>query len=393
MILKEYNLSVRLPQERAIDTGITLVQNDKDVYKLNIRIFDGVNEIDYSEVDSATITFLKRDNNVVQGNMAVEADQLSYTLGTNEIACPGKVLVSIQLFGATERLSTARFVMSVERDLVTADAVQSTSEFPILQQLKQDLEAIDVVALTSAFNAHTADYASLIDNPTMHRNIFRGKNLGTSLTTEQKTNIQNGTFKGLFLGDYWVIGGRNWRIVDFNYWYNCGDTAFTNNHLVVMPDTALYTAQMNAENVTTGGYVGSEMYTTNLEEAKTIVNSAFGSAVLTHREYLTNAVTNGYPSGGAWFDSNVELPNEIMIYGSLIFTPVGNGSIVVNRHTISKTQLALFTVAPKFANIRATYWLRDVVSASYFALVDYIGRAHFSRASSAFGVRPVFPIG
>jgi hypothetical protein len=141
LILKEYNLSVRLPQERAIDTGITLVQNDKDVYKLNVRIFDGVNEIDYSEVDSATITFLKRDNNVVQGNMAVEADQLSYTLGTNEIACPGKVLVSIQLFGTTERLSTARFVMSVERDLVTAEAVQSTSEFTILQKLVQDVQA------------------------------------------------------------------------------------------------------------------------------------------------------------------------------------------------------------------------------------------------------------
>lgn len=157
MILKEYNLSVRLPQERAIDTGITLVQNDKDVYKLNVRIFDGVNEIDYTDVDEATITFLKSDKNVVQGDMTVEADQLSYTLGTNEIACPGKVLVSIQLFGSTERLSTARFVIYVERDLVTEDAVKSASEFPILQQLKQDLEAIDVVELTNEFNAHKAE--------------------------------------------------------------------------------------------------------------------------------------------------------------------------------------------------------------------------------------------
>ncbi len=165
MILKEYNLSVRLPQERAIDTGITLVQNDKDVYKLNIRIFDGVNEIDYADVASATITFLKRDNNVVQGNMTVDADKLSYTLGTNEIACPGKVLVSIQLFGTTERLSTARFVMSVERDLVTAEAVQSTSEFAILQQLKQDLEAIDVVELTNEFNVHKAEDVTKDDTP------------------------------------------------------------------------------------------------------------------------------------------------------------------------------------------------------------------------------------
>jgi|LSQX01.2.fsa_nt_gb hypothetical protein len=161
MILKEYNLSVRLPQEKAIDTGITLVQNDKDVYKLNVRIFDGVNEIDYSEVDSATITFLKRDNNVVQGNMAVEADHLSYTLGTNEIAAPGKLIATIQLLGANERLTTARFLFRVEKDLITEDAVKSTSEFAILQRLKEELEAIDVVDLTNQFNAHKADYADL----------------------------------------------------------------------------------------------------------------------------------------------------------------------------------------------------------------------------------------
>lgn len=243
------------------------------------------------------------------------------------------------------------------------------------------------------FSLLLADYTSLIDNPTMHRNIFRGKNLGASLTTEQKTNIQNGTFKDLYLGDYWNINGRIWRIVDFNYWYNCGDTAFTNNHLVIMPDTILYTAQMNATNITTGGYVGSEMYTANLENAKTIVNAAFGSAVLTHREYLTNAVTSGYPSAGAWFDSDVELPNEIMMYGSLVFTPAGDGTIVVNRHTISKTQLALFSVVPKFVNIRASYWLRDVVSASGFAYVNYSGYTFCSLASYSLGVRPVFAIG
>ena len=229
--------------------------------------------------------------------------------------------------------------------------------------------------------------------PEVHRKVFRGKYLGTALTAAQKAAIQNGTFKGLFLGDYWTIGGYNWRIVDFDYWYNAGDTAFTNHHLVIMPDKALYTAQMNETNITTGGYVGSVMYTTNLANAKTLAASAFGDAVLTHREYLTNAVTSGYPSAGAWYDSSVELPNEIMIYGSLVFTPAGDGSVVVNRYTISKTQLALFAVAPKFANIRATYWLRDVVSSASFASVGAFGSPGYAGASDSLGVRPVFPIG
>lgn len=229
--------------------------------------------------------------------------------------------------------------------------------------------------------------------PEVHRKVFRGKNLGTVFTEEQKANIQSGTFKGLFLGDYWVIGGVNWRIVDFDYWYNAGDTAFTKHHLVIMPDTALYNAIMNDSSVTTGAYVGSKMYTSNLKDAKTQVNAVFGSAVLTHREYLQNAVTNGYASAGAWYDSSVELPNEIMIYGSYVHAPAGNGSTVPSRYTISKTQLALFDAAPKFANIRANYWLRDVVSSAYFAGVGSYGSAGYNGASASDGVRPVFPVG
>ncbi|HEY8400785.1 MAG TPA: BppU family phage baseplate upper protein [Cytophagaceae bacterium] len=157
MILREQHISVRLPQEKTIDTGIVFVQNDKDVYKLNIRVFDGVYEIDYTEVEEATITFSKADGTVVQGNMQIEANQLTYVLGTNEIAAPGKLLASIQLLGANERLTTARFVFKVERDLITEDAVKSTSEFAILQRLKEELEAIDVVDLTNQFNAHKAE--------------------------------------------------------------------------------------------------------------------------------------------------------------------------------------------------------------------------------------------
>lgn len=225
------------------------------------------------------------------------------------------------------------------------------------------------------------------------RMIYRGKNLGAVVTEEQKANIKNGTFKGFFLGDYWTIGSYTWRIVDFDYWYNCGDTAFTTPHLVIMPDKPLYNAQMNETNITTGGYVGSKMYTENLAQAKTLAASAFGDLILTHREHLTNAVTNGYPSGGSWYDSTLELPNEIMMYGSHVFAPSGDGSFVPNRYTISKTQLALFTVVPKLISNRATFWLRDVVSSARFALVYSLGRANSFDASSSSGVRPVFAIG
>ena len=228
----------------------------------------------------------------------------------------------------------------------------------------------------------------------LRRVLFRGKNLGTALTAVQKAAIKDGSFKGMFLGDYWSIGGRIWRIVDMDYWYNCGDTAFTSHHLVIMPDEALYNAQMNTTNVTTGGYVGSAMYKSNLANAKTIVNAAFQGSVLTHREYLCNAVANGRPSGGAWFDSSIELPNEPMMYGHPHFSPTSDGSTVPSIYTISKTQLALFMVCPRFiVNRSYNQWLRDVVSSAGFADVVSGGATYCNGASGSYGVRPVFPVG
>lgn len=228
----------------------------------------------------------------------------------------------------------------------------------------------------------------------LRRVLFRGKNLGTALTAVQKAAIKDGSFKGMFLGDYWSIGGRIWRIVDMDYWYNCGDTAFTSHHLVIMPDEALYNAQMNTTNITTGGYVGSEMYKKNLANAKTIVNAAFQGSVLTHREHLCNAVANGKQSGGAWFDSSIELPSEIMMYGHIHFGNASDGNTIPNIYTPSKTQLALFMVCPRFITDRShAQWLRDVVSSAYFAGVSDDGHPDCNNASVSYGVRPVFPVG
>lgn len=230
-------------------------------------------------------------------------------------------------------------------------------------------------------------------SPQTHRMMFRGKSLGTSLTSAQKTAIQNGSFDGIFLGDYWTISGVTYRVADFDYWYRCGDTDFTNHHLVIVPDASMYNHVMNDTNITDGGYVGSKMHTEGLEQAKTTITAAFGDAVLTHREYLTNAVSNGRPSAGAWFDSTVDLMNENMVYGTNIFAPHSDGSSVPAQYTISKGQLALFQAVPHFTHNRQWFWLRDVVSAAHFAYVTDDGAAACHAASTSCGVRPAFAIG
>ena len=266
-------------------------------------------------------------------------------------------------------------------------------------QIANDLVTQDSAKVLSALQGYNLKQSvdelnSNLTSAELHRMIFRGKNLGGSLTVAQKAAIQNGTFEDLWLGDYWVINDITWRIVDFDYWLHCGDALFEKHHLVIMPDTGLYNAVMNDSNVTTGGYVGSKMYTSNLANAKTIVNAAFQGSVLTHREYLCNAVANGKQSGGTWFDSSIELPSEIMMYGHIHFGGTSDGNTIPNIYTNSKTQLALFMVCPRFITGRShAQRLRDVVSSDCFAAVGSLGSTGYNYASDSLGVRPVFPVG
>lgn len=242
----------------------------------------------------------------------------------------------------------------------------------------------------------------LFNNAGAHNAIYRGKSLGSTVTTAQYAAIKAGTFDDLYIGDYWTIGGVNYRIAAFDYYLNSGDTNCTTHHVVIVPDTCLYNAQMHntssggwesgAANTTAGGYVGSDMYKSNLEQAKTTIKSAFSGHVLKHRIYLTNAVANGRASGGAWCDSEVDLMCEQMVYGSGIFSPVSDGSNVPANYRVEKSQLPLFQHEPSRICNRATWWLRDVITASTFAFVGAAGDANYSGASGSDGVRPAFCI-
>jgi hypothetical protein len=263
------------------------------------------------------------------------------------------------------------------------------------QMLIHDGNGVKVITVKNLHKGLQADIDSvrnvLADGAAAHNCIYRGKNLGTSVTAEQYAAISSGKFTDLYIGDYWVIKGVTYRIAAFDYYYNCGDTNFTKHHVVIVPDTSLYKAQMNTSNVTTGGYTGSAMYKSNLAQAKTTIKAAFGSAhVLTKRELLTNAVNGNTPSGWAWFDSDVELMNEVQVYGSVAWgAHDGNGYNVAS----GDGQFPLFMFDRTKLHNREDYWLRDVSSAPAFSLVAGAGGAGGTAASYSFGVRPAFCIG
>ena len=249
-----------------------------------------------------------------------------------------------------------------------------------------------------------AELVPITNNAGFHNSIYRGKNLGTAVTAAQYAAISAGTFDDLFIGDYWTINNVNWRIAAFDYWLHCGDTECTTHHIVIVPDTNLYNAQMhnttsgdytagNNNNPTTGAYIGSDMYKTNLAHAKTIVNDAFGAAhVLNHREHLQNAVTNNTSTGGTWYDSTVDLMNEQMGYGCRVFGDVLNSTTMPNLFTIGKSQLPLFALEMSRICNSANWWLRDVGTGAAFAYMSNTGTANVHPSSYSFGVRPAFGI-
>lgn len=256
------------------------------------------------------------------------------------------------------------------------------------------LKKITYQNLAAAVNQPVRDEIAplLFNNAGAHNAIYRGKNLGSSVTAAQYAEIAAGTFKDMYIGDYWTIGGVNYRIAAFDYYLNCGDTNTTAHHVVLVPDTNLYSHVMNDTNITTGAYVGSKMYTEGLEQAKTTIKAAFSGHVLSHRIYLSNATSNGKASAGAWVDSEVDLMCEHMVYGNGVFSPVSDGSTIPNNYRVEKSQLPLFQHEPSRICNRASWWLRDVISASYFAIVDSYGFALYYHASASLGVRPAFCI-
>ena len=226
-----------------------------------------------------------------------------------------------------------------------------------------------------------------------HNSIYRGKYLGTSVTEAQWQEIANGTFNDMYIGDYWSIGGVTYRIAAFDYYMHTDDFDTYTHHVTLVPDKFMYEHVMNDSNVITGGYVGSKMYTTGLDDAKATINNAFGAThILSHRQYLCNAVSNGNPSGGSWYNSTVELMTEQNVYGGKVYSAVNNGSTVPVLYTVDKSQYPLFAFRPDLISSRQSFWLRDVVPDVYFASVLGDGRAGCSGASASSGVRPAFSI-
>ena len=237
------------------------------------------------------------------------------------------------------------------------------------------------------------------DNAGFHNSIYRGKNLTSVYSVAEICNrITAGTFKDLYIGDYFTIsittslGGTetvDCMLAGFDLFLNNGDTALTKHHAVIVPRNSFKTsAQMNAENTTTGGYYNSKMHQETLPIYYTALQTATGNHVLTFRAILTNSVSGGVPNGWDYYDTNLVLLNETMLYGTKVWA---NSGYEVGIFT---TQLPLFRLNHAMKNPqRSWFWLQGVYSSSDFCVCLDGGTASIRGASHSVGVRPLFLLG
>lgn len=181
-----------------------------------------------------------------------------------------------------------------------------------------------------------------------------------------------------------------------DYYLGCGDTKLATHSALMFPTNQLFTCCMNKTNTTAGGYPGTYYRKYAMARANAIVKACFGADhVLSHRICLPNAFNaNGIATGDAWHTSICDAMNEFMVYGCRHFGPSYEWTADSYLFTESRSQIAAFAHKPSLAVPPSGQWrwLRDPVSAAYFALVNHVGHSGRNDASHVGGVWPAFLI-
>lgn len=248
-------------------------------------------------------------------------------------------------------------------------------------------------------NSHRALLTQIFGSGSGAANRLAFREEITEITEEMWDSIGDGSFDAVHVGmHYTALSGRKYFFADADYFFGHGDTEMTDHHMLVIEDECQGTAQHQTTNVTTGGATSSLIYTTYLPAHQSELEADFGAAhILEARLLLSNAVSNGSPSGWAWAGKKSFLMNMPMVFGHYLQYSGNTGEMFNGGNRVR--QLALFqampeTIISRLASTQARqwWWTDDVASAASFGTVGNRGYADFYGASLACGVRRAFLI-
>ena len=279
--------------------------------------------------------------------------------------------------------------------------------------------------------------------PINHNMIYRGANLGDTLTADQDTALSSGNFTDLYLGDYWTkqitipafyevttAEPADWSTNYTSYYTKSGDTytpvsgdtaptwaantyyerlvpaqtvtlkaviadfdtfyagyasgsAAINTHHAAVIVTGFSNVVWNKTNSTAGGYVASLIHKWLVGSALPQIETWFGSAkVLSHQKLLTNAITGDAASGWAWSSQKIALLSENQMYGSKVWggSKATNGGYEPGEAFKHLNVFNHIDANLLFGN--KNIWLRDIASAVWAAHLNDGGGANGNVASA-----------
>ena len=241
-------------------------------------------------------------------------------------------------------------------------------------------------------------YKLIPANSGSHNSIYRGNDI-TELYYDGtlSTEIANGTFDDIFIGDY-IVGqstGNVYLVAHLDYFLNMGYDVCEAHHVTLIPEAILTTAQMYTSN-TTKSYVESTMYTSTLPSLLTTIEEDF-ETILPVSLYLLDSVSGNYENDGDWYTRSIDLMNEKMVFGSDIYHDKRAGTSRATNYTINSSQLALFNlnrskITGYYDNERTAYWLKDFESSAVFCRINIHGSPSYAAINTELGVRPYFSI-
>lgn len=228
--------------------------------------------------------------------------------------------------------------------------------------------------------------------PSAHNALYRGKNLGTIMTAEQAAEIEAGTFKDLWLGDYWTGDGREYVIAGFDYWLGLRNV--TKHHIAVVPKYSVSGTPMHSSGTMPRGPYYTDMYQTTLPSYRPQFESVFGNRIIKHPvTFVSEYDEHSDPKDYSSFDIDISVPDPGMVSTSGISVGVRN-SVTMARSSGSRLlPIVLFNSAFANTSTDVGYWVNASYGPRSAAFMQRDGSFDQSDPTIARFLWPIFAVG
>ena len=252
-------------------------------------------------------------------------------------------------------------------------------------------ERDDLIIGKSIFK-YAGEYAKVdTANANTHNATYRGQSLG-SFNETFASDIKNGTFNNMWVGDYFTINNHIYKIAGFNYEYGPEENIGLGNHLIMLTDV-LSNHTMNSSDTTAGGFAGTDLFSKYFPTVISQLQADFGNHLLTFKSYLSTGIDgNGAPNNGQWYSLKACMCNSAMWWGSPSQYSNNANGVKFNLGD-EDTQLPIMKLHTAEQSSGGNYvWLRDIYNSGAFAGACYDGSAGWAGASHSDDVRAFFLI-